>query len=202
MSSKILQKMPDSAIIAVIAPQSAVKHHRKWKRDKIQKIIWLKMFTQIIIQRKITSPLLCQLCFNFLLYHTSKIQPLASNLKLISKIWYECIRTFEYFPIWIFVCIIFVSFFWYEYIRVFVRIAFLIRIYSDIRSYHFLDIIIFKYSFVSNNFICHTPMWTLKSISQKGDHETSWGEIRQDRHTGFALLPWTQYNVFSVLVVC
>ena len=41
---------------------------------------------KINVQRKITSILLCQLCFNFLLYHTSKIQHLASNLKLISKI--------------------------------------------------------------------------------------------------------------------
>ena len=105
--------------------------------------------TKINVQRKITSILLCQLCFNFLLYHTSKIQPLASNLKLISKIWYECIRMFEYFPIWIFVRIIFVSFFWYEYIRIFIRIAFLIRIYSDIRSYHLFDTNIFGYSFVS-----------------------------------------------------
>ena len=105
--------------------------------------------TKINVQRKITSILLCQLCFNFLLYHTSKIQHLASNLKLISKIWYECIRTFEYFPIRIFVRTIFVSFFWYEYIRIFVRIAFLIRIYSDIRSYHFFDTNIFGYSFVS-----------------------------------------------------
>ena len=105
--------------------------------------------TKINVQRKITSILLCQLCFNFLLYHTSKIQPLASNLKLISKILYECIRTFEYFPIWIFVRIIFVSFFWYEYIRIFIRIAFLIRIYSDIRSYHLFDTNIFGYSFVS-----------------------------------------------------
>ena len=106
--------------------------------------------TKINVQRKITSILLCQLCFNFLLYHTSKIQHLASNLKLISKIWYVCIRTFEYFPIRIFIRIIFVSFFWYEYIRIFVRIAFLIRIYSDICSYHFFDTNIFGYSFVSS----------------------------------------------------
>ena len=112
--------------------------------------------TKINVQRKITSILLCQLCFNFLLYHTSKIQPLASNLKLISKILYECIRTFEYFPIWIFVRIIFVSFFWYEYIRIFIRLAFLIRIYSDIPSYCYLDINIFEYLFVSKIYICHT----------------------------------------------
>ena len=88
--------------------------------------------TKINVQRKITSILLCQLCFNFLLYHTSKIQPLASNLKLISKILYEFIRTFKYFPIWIFV-----------------RIIFLIRIYSDVCSYWFFDTNIFKYSFVT-----------------------------------------------------
>ena len=108
----------------------------------------------------------------------SKIQPLASNLKLTSKIWYECILTFEYFPIWIFVRIIFISFFWYEYIRIFIRIAFLIRIYSDIRSYHlfdtnifgysfvsFLDINIFEYSFVSKIYIRHTLLtitWMLE----------------------------------------
>ena len=56
---------------------------------------------------------------------------------------------FEYFPIRIFVRIIFVSFFWCEYIQIFVRIVFLIRIYSDIRSYHFFDTNIFGYSFVS-----------------------------------------------------
>ena len=117
--------------------------------------------TKINVQRKITSILLCQLCFNFLLYHTSKIQPLASNLKLISKILYECIRTFEYFPIWIFVRIIFVSFFWYEYIRIFIRIIFLIRIYSDIRSYRFLYINIFEYSFVSKIYIRHTLLLVL-----------------------------------------
>ena len=57
---------------------------------------------------------------------------------------------FEYFPVRIFVRIIFVSFFyanifgysfvlffWYEYIRIFVRIIFLMRIYSDIPSYRF-----------------------------------------------------------------
>ena len=38
--------------------------------------------------------------------------------------------------------------FLYEYIRIFVRIIFLIRIYSDIRSYCFFDTNIFGYSFV------------------------------------------------------
>ena len=58
-------------------------------------------------------------------------------------------NVFEYFPVRIFVRIIFVSFFWCEYIRIFIRIVFLIRIYSDIRSYHFFDTNIFGYSFVS-----------------------------------------------------
>ena len=65
------------------------------------------------------------------------------------KNWYKCIRTFKYFPIQIFVRIIFVSFVWYEYIRIFVHIILLIRIYSDIRLYHFFDTNIFGYSFVS-----------------------------------------------------
>ena len=56
---------------------------------------------------------------------------------------------FEYFLPWIFVRIIFVSFLWYEYIRIFIRIAFLIRIYSEIHSYHLFDTNIFVYSFVS-----------------------------------------------------
>ena len=109
--------------------------------------------TKINVQRKITSILLCQLCFNFLLYHTSKIQPLASNLKLISKIlyeWYQGVANIRIF----------------EYIRIFsgtnihsyhIRIIFLMRIYSDIHSYeysfvsysyHFSDTNIFGYSFV------------------------------------------------------
>ena len=50
---------------------------------------------------------------------------------------------FKYFPIQIFVCIIFVSFF----IRIYSNIClyhFLIQIYSDIRLYHFFDTNIFK----------------------------------------------------------
>ena len=60
---------------------------------------------------------------------------------------------FEYFPIRIFVRIIFLiriysyirsyAFFGYEYIRIFVHIIFFIRIYSDIRSYCFFDMNIF-----------------------------------------------------------
>ena len=51
----------------------------------------------------------------------------------------------------------FVLFFWYEYIRIFVRIIFLIRIYSDIRSYRFFiriysNIFRYKYSFVSYSY--------------------------------------------------
>ena len=47
-------------------------------------------------------------------------------------------------------------FFLYEYILIFIRIIFLIRIYSDICSYRFLDINIFEYSFVSKIYIRHT----------------------------------------------
>ena len=57
--------------------------------------------------------------------------------------WYKCIQ--------IFICIIFV----YKYIWIFIRIILLIGIYSDIRSYHFLDKNIFKYSFVSKIYIRH-----------------------------------------------
>ena len=59
---------------------------------------------------------------------------------------------FEYFPIRSFVRIIFVifvSFFWYKYIRIFIRIVFFIQIYSYIRLYHFFYTNIFRYSFVS-----------------------------------------------------
>ena len=123
-------------------------------RQQVQKKKWLKLFTRRLIFKEKLLPFCCvNYVFNFLLYHTSKIQHPTS------KIWYECIRIFEYFPIRIFVRIIFVSFVWYEYIRIFVRIIFLIRIYSDIRSYRFLDINIFEYSFVSKIYIRHTLIW-------------------------------------------
>ena len=51
------------------------------------------------------------------------------------------------------------EFIWYEYIRIFDRIIFLIRIYWDIRSYHFLDMNIFEYSFVSKIYIRHTLVY-------------------------------------------
>ena len=70
---------------------------------KSPKVKWLILFTQRLICRKITSLLLCQLCFNFLLYHTSKIQHLTTNQKPYIKIWYKYIRKFKYFPIQIFV---------------------------------------------------------------------------------------------------
>ena len=113
------------------------------------------VYTHINIQRKITSPLLCQLCFKFLLYHTSKIQHLTSNITPTSKIWYKYICIFEYFPIQIFVRVIFVSFFWYKYILIFIRIIFLyeyIRIFACIGFY--TNII--GYSFVSTFHILHT----------------------------------------------
>ena len=84
----------------------------------------------------------------------------------IKKMWpYQGVRNIrisEYFPIQIFVRIIFVLFFGYEYIgvlvciiflyeyiRIFVRIIFLIQIYLDIHSYYFFDTNIFGYLFVS-----------------------------------------------------
>ena len=74
--------------------------------------------------------------FNFLLYYTSKIQHLTSNLKPNIKN---------------LLCI-------YSYIRIFsntnirlyhIRSIFFVQIYSDIRSYRFLEINIFEYSFIS-----------------------------------------------------
>ena len=52
--------------------------------------------------------------------------------------WYEYIRIFIRFI------------FLYEYIRIFIRIIFFIWIYSDIRSYHFFDKNIFGYPFMPN----------------------------------------------------
>ena len=60
----------------------------------------------------------------------------------------EYSNIFKYFRIQIFVHIIFVSCFWYKYIRIFVR-NFLLQIYSDIHSYNFFDTNIFRYSFLS-----------------------------------------------------
>jgi len=66
---------------------------------------------------------------------------------------FENTKIFEYIRIFSFDTNIFVySFvliFCYEYIRIFVRIKILIRIYSDIRSYLNFDTNIFGYSFVS-----------------------------------------------------
>ena len=62
----------------------------------------------------------------------------------------------------------FVSFFWYKYIRIFIRIIFLIWIYSDIRSYCFLEKNIFEYSFVSKIHIRHTLVrkWRLSLVER------------------------------------
>ena len=49
------------------------------------------------------------------------------------------------------------------YIRIFVRIFSLIRIYSDIRSYRFLDINIFKYSF-KNLYSSHPGLETFENL--------------------------------------
>ena len=91
----------------------------------------------------------------------SKRHTFIADSKVISlccRVWriFGYSNIFKYFPIRIFVRIIFVSFFWCEYIKIFIRIVFFIRIYSDIRSYRFLDINIFKYSFVSKIYIRHT----------------------------------------------
>ena len=58
---------------------------------------------------------------------------------------------FEYFPPRIFVRIIFVSFFWYEYIRTFVRIV-------------FFNTNIFGYSFVSKFHIRHTMVYPQSTV--------------------------------------
>ena len=99
----------------------------------LYKYIWIFVRMAQIVHAlfDILSLLLCQLCFNILLYHTSKIQHLKSNLKRTSKIWYECICKFKYFLI-----------------RIFIRIIFLIWIYSEIRLYHYFYMNIFGYSFV------------------------------------------------------
>ena len=66
------------------------------------------------------------------------------------RVWriYSNIRIFEYFWYEYLFGHSFVSFFVYEYIRIFVRIKILLRIYSDIRSYQNFDTNIFGYSFV------------------------------------------------------
>ena len=90
---------------------------------------WLKLFTQ----RKITFSLLCQLCFNFLLYHKHLISNLKPNIKILIQI-YLYIQIFSDMNIHLYLIrIIFL-------IRIYSDILlyhFFIRIYSDIRSYHF-----------------------------------------------------------------
>ena len=55
-----------------------------------------------------------------------------------------------YLNIWIYLSWKFIqAFVRLKYIRIFVRIVFLIRIYSDIHSYHYFDTNIFVYSFIS-----------------------------------------------------
>ena len=57
-------------------------------------------------------------------------------------------RIFAYFLLQIYSNIRLYHYFWYEYIRIYVRTIFLIRIYSYNRSYCFFDTNIFGYSFV------------------------------------------------------
>ena len=64
----------------------------------------------------------------------------------------EYIRIFEYSNILvtnIYSDIRSYQFFFYEYIRTFVRVKFVLRIYSDIHLCKFVDTNIFRYSFVS-----------------------------------------------------
>ena len=84
----------------------------------------------------------------------------ASNIKSkTAKIWYEYICIFKYFPIQIFVRIIFISFFLYEYIRIFICIIF----YMNIFRYSFALFFIWIYSDIRSyqKFIFVTPCFTL-----------------------------------------
>ena len=95
--------------------------------------------------------------FNFLLYYTSKIQHLTSNLKLNIK---HCLWIYLYIQIFSNTKIrSYHIIFLYKYIWIFIRIIFLIRIYSDMRLYRFWDINIFKYSFVSKIYIRQNLIW-------------------------------------------
>ena len=119
---------------------------------------------------------------------------------ICSRVWriFGYSNIFEYFPIRIFLCIIFVSFF-------------LIRIYSHIHSYcffytnifgysfvSFLDINIFEYSFVSKIYIRHTLICSILPLRTQ-NATTMWRKsfLPQQRWTLFRLW-WeaqtTQYD--------
>ena len=70
-------------------------------------------------------------------YMHIRVWRIYSNIRIFEYFWYEYLFGHS-----------FVSFFVYEYIRIFVRIKILLRIYSDIRSYQNFDTNIFGYSFV------------------------------------------------------
>ena len=109
---------------------------------------------------------------------------------ICSRVWriFGYSNIFEYFPIRIFLCIIFVSFF-------------LIRIYSHIHSYcffytnifgysfvSFLDINIFEYSFVSKIYIRHTLICSILLLRTQ-NATTMWRKsfLPQQRWTLFRL---------------
>ena len=59
-----------------------------------------------------------------------------------TAIWYKYIHIFEYFLLWIFVRIIFVSFF-YEYIRIFIHIVFF-----DSNMFRYSLVLCFRYEYI------------------------------------------------------
>ena len=69
----------------------------------------------------------------------------------------------------------FVARFWYEYIRIFVRIIFFIRIYSDIHWYCFLDMNMYSNIRLYRKFIFATP-WFQHFLSARttGRTSTTW----------------------------
>ena len=89
---------------------------------------------------------------NFVLWHIGRVihAPCPSDKWVCARVWriYSNIRIFEYFWYEYLFGHSFASFFVYEYIRIFVRIKILLRIYSDIRSYQNFDTNIFGHSFV------------------------------------------------------
>ena len=91
---------------------------------KSPKVKWLKLFTHRIIYKENYFPFLFQLCFNFQLYHTSKIQHLSSNIKPNVK---KLIRTCSYIQI----------FSDTDIGSYHIRIICLIQMYWDIHSYNF-----------------------------------------------------------------
>ena len=135
---------------------------------KSPKVKWLKLFTHRIIYKENYFPFLFQLCFNFQLYHTSKIQHLTSNIKPNVK---NLIQTCSYIQI----------FSDTDIGSYHIRIICLIQMYWDIHSYNFwsykyirifahilnicLDINIFKYLYQTFIFVtpcCGGDLWEVR----------------------------------------